>query len=729
MRKLLGLLCFAIAVQAETVRLPGLKAPVEVLRDRWGIPHIYAQNQDDLFFANGYMNARDRLFQMDLWRRQNTGKLAEVLGPKYVERDRMALLFRFRGDWTAEWRSYAPDARAVLTAFTSGINAYIKSLDGKRPSEFDAAGFDPGLWMPEDCLARLGGMSIMRNAASELVRVGDINTYGLEEVNHLRPPEPLVPLTVPKELPLAKVRYDAIRDYLVALAHDPMGGSNNWVVDGTRTVSGKPLLASDPHRLLTIPSHRRTIHLTMPGWSAIGAHEPSLPGIGLGHNEHIAFGFTITGIDQEDLYIEKLNPKNSNQYWHAGGWKSMTLASAQISVKGQKLRSVELRYTVHGPVIFVDSAHQLAYSLRTVASEPGTAGYVASLSVARAKNWAEFQAALARFKTPSETMVYADRSGNIGWQVAGLTPVRKGWIGLLPVPGDGSFEWQGFLPAQQLPGALNPPKHFAGSANHFLLPPKYPNSLAYEWGDPYRMQRIEELLNGPGKFRVADFERMQLDITSTMARRFQQVVRMWKNPPTGASGEALQAVLAWDARLDAGSSAALIYKLWWSKLPLALYPDNDMARRAETEVLLRELETKPNWKALDTALRNAVSELTVHLGRDMKNWTWSKASWVEFRHPTKKPEWSRGRMPKSGDATTLNAFSANTGASYRQVIDLADWDKSTMMNAPGESGDPASKHYDDGLQPWSEGRYHPMAFSRAAVEAVTEERIRLLPAP
>lgn len=725
MRKLYGLFLF-VSLHAETVPLPGLKAPVEILRDRWGIPHVYAANQNDLFFANGYINARDRLFQIDLWRRRNSGKLAEALGPAMIPRDRIALLFRPRVDWKAEWQSYGADTRPILTAFTNGINAYIRSLNGKRPPEFAAAGYDPGLWIPEDCLGRIGGMSIMRNAARELVRAQDIASHGLAEVARFQPPEPPVPLLLPRNLDIQKVYYDAIRDYAIALAADPFGGSNNWAVDGTRTASGKPLLASDPHRVLEVPSLRRTIHLTMPGWSAIGAHEPALPGIALGHNGQIAFGFTITGIDQEDVYIERLNPRNHDEYFHNGAFRRMTIENVRISVKDSQPRDLALRYTVHGPVIFTDEPNHLAYALRTVAAEPGGAGYLTAITIARATNWQEFRNALARFKTPSENMVYADRMGNIGFQVAGLTPIRNGWTGLLPVPGDGGYEWTGFLNPANLPNSYNPPAHQVATANNNILPPGYKYALSYDWGEPFRVQRIAELLAPPKKFTVADFERMQYDVTSILARRFQAVLRGWKNPPVGQAGAALKRILAWDARLTADSVPTLIYKVWWSKIPQAIYK-TDLARRMEAEILIGNLESAPDWQALAESLRSATTELSSALGSDMTRWTWSRANWHDFKHKTKRPEWSRGRIARPGDTTTLNAAGTGSGASYRQVIDLSNWDNSTSTNTPGESGDPNSPHYSDLLDDWAKGKYHPLLYTRKAVEAATTERIKLVP--
>ena len=281
------------AIESEQVQVAGLKDSVEVIRDHWGVPHIYAKNSDDLFLAQGYITAEDRLFQIDLWRRIGTGKLAEVLGPQYLSRDRIARLVRYRGDWDQEWRSYSPDAKAIATAFTHGINAYIRSLGGQRPAEFRVAGFDPGLWAPEDVTARVAGLLMTGNMLAEVNRTLDVKKLGLATDDRLFPPEPHIPLILPKGLDLADITPAIVKDYLDAIGaiHFPgEQGSNNWVVDGTMTRTGKPLLANDPHRGIELPSLRKTVHLVAPGWDAIGAGEPALPGIALGHNENIGVG-------------------------------------------------------------------------------------------------------------------------------------------------------------------------------------------------------------------------------------------------------------------------------------------------------------------------------------------------------------------------------------------------------------------------------------------------------
>ncbi|MFN3327021.1 MAG: penicillin acylase family protein [Bryobacteraceae bacterium] len=469
--------CFVIVsgLGAEEVQLPGLRQPVEILRDRWGVPHIYAKTADDLFFAQGYIAARDRLFQIDLWRRVGTGKLAEAIGPSAIARDRLARLVRYRGDWEAEWTSYAPDTRQIATAFTNGINAYIRSLNGKRPPEFEAAGYDPGLWVPEDCVARMAGLLMTRNLTREVARAQAARTLGLERLQILQPPDPPIRLEIPNGLDLDDINDDIVRTYNEAIGAVRFGGeqgSNNWAVTGRLTTTGKPLLASDPHRPVQIPSLRKTVHLVGPGWNVIGAGEPTLPGIALGHNEEVGFGFTIVGIDQVDLYVEKLNPKNPDEYLYRGEWRRMEVERQEIRVRGrERPETVELRYTHHGPVIHEDRARNRAYALKWVGSEPGTAGYLAALSVSRAKNWKDFVKAMERYKVPSENMMYADRAGNIGWIAAGLAPIRKNWSGLFPVPGDtGEYEWSGWLPLSEQPQSFNPPRGWLATANPSKIP-------------------------------------------------------------------------------------------------------------------------------------------------------------------------------------------------------------------------------------------------------------------
>jgi penicillin amidase len=704
---------------ADAIRIPGLDQQVEILRDRWGVPHIYASTTHDLFFAQGYITAKDRLFQIDLWRRAGTGRLAEILGPSAIERDKLARAVNYRGDWTVEWSAYGPDTKAIVTAFTNGINAYIRGLGTKLPSEFEMAGYSPALWTPEDCLSRVAGLTMTGNLMREVSHAEEIQRLGLERARKFIRLEPAIPLEIPKGLDLSTINRDIIAAYRetvgpVSLTTEQ--GSNNWVVDGTMTATGRPILANDPHRPVQLPSLRKTVHLVGPGWDAIGSGEPALPGIAIGHNENIAFGLTIVGIDQQDLYVETVNPANPAEYRYRGAWKKFDTEQQKLTVKGQGEKNITLRYTLHGPVIYEDPARQRAYVLRWAGSEPGTAGYLAGLSLGRSNDWKEFRAAMSRYQVPSENLVYADTKGNIGWQVGGLTPIRDGWSGLLPVPGeDGRYEWKGFQKSDDLPFEFNPARHYIATANNNILPPGYSIPLGYDgWALPFRVMRIREMLSSGKKFDIADFERMQQDVTSLPARRFQQILKKW-NPDQGTrAAKIVDEILNWNGVLSMDSRPALIYEVWLSKLPVA------------------ELGTEPDGPALKKSLDAVLLQIEQQFGADPANWQWGKLHQLTLVHPLGKREFRLGPVPRPGDANTVNATSGadlqqTNGASWREILDVGDWDRSVMTNVPGESGDPSSKHYGDLLQDWAAGRYHPMPFSRHAVEAATEERILLRP--
>jgi penicillin amidase len=716
MRPALALACLlASTLCAAPVRVAGLEKQVEILRDKWGVPHIYASTEHDLFFSQGYITARDRLFQIDLWRRAGTGKLAEVLGPSAVERDTLARAVNFRGDWNAEWAAYGGGTRAIVTAFTDGINAYIKGLGGKLPPEFALAGYAPGLWAPEDCLSRVAGLTMTGNLNREVTHALDVQRLGLQAALRNMRLDPPVALEIPCGLDLSSITSDILRAYRettgpVRLSTEQ--GSNNWVVDGTMTATGRPMLANDPHRPVQLPSLRKTVHLVGPGWNAIGSGEPGLPGIALGHNETIAFGFTIVGIDQQDLYVETVNPGNAAEYRYRGEWKKFESEQQKIAIKGQAARAVTLRYTVHGPVIYEDASRRKAYALRWVGSEPGTAGYLAGLSLARAKNWDEFRAAMERYKVPGENLVYADTKGNIGWQVGGLTPIREGFTGLLPVPGDeGRYEWKGYRKSAELPFEFNPARHYIATANHNILPAGYTVPLGYDgWATPYRIDRIREMLGRGGKFNLDDFVRMQQDVTSLAARAFQKMISVWTPQANARGARYVAEVKRWDAVLRADSRPALVYEVWRATLPAG-----DI-----------------NRDQLQTSLDAALDKIEAQFGKDPAGWQWGKLHQLTLAHPTGNRTWQLGPVARPGDGNTVNAtsganFRQTNGASWREVLDVGDWDRSLMTNVPGESGDPTSKHYSDLLADWAAGRYHPMPFTRKAVEAAMEERIILRP--
>jgi penicillin amidase len=751
----------ALAQTEGRIKLEGLQKPVKVLRDEWGIAHIYAETQDDLFFAQGFVAAQDRLWQMDLWRRVGEGKLAEVLGPRAVERDRFARLIRYRGDMKADYESYAPDARQIIEAFVRGVNAQIDLSKDRLPIEFQLTGSKPEPWTPEVCLTRMAGYVMTRNASSEILRAQIIHGLGKDFVDEWIETEPKRKIETPEGLDLAGIDSKILAAANVAgnpVTFNPNDGSNNWVVDGTMSATGKPILANDPHRTIALPSLRYLVHLVGPGWNVIGAGEPALPGVAAGHNDRVGFGFTIVGIDQQDLYVEETNPENPNEYRYRGKWEPMRIEREQIKVKGEaQPREVELKFTLHGPVLYEDKELHRAYALRWVGSEPGTAGYLASLTLNRVQNWKEFLAAMERWKVPSENLIYADVDGNIGWVAAGMTPIRKGWSGLLPVPGaEGKYEWQGFLPVSALPQSFNPTGHFIATANHNILPPGYKQELGYEWSNPIRFRRISEVLNSvKGKFNVADFEKLQHDEFSLPARDLTAVFREVK----GAKPELrpfVEMLTSWDFTLGKDSSAAALFEIWLTKLPPAVFkrhvPEAAWRAVAGRISLLKTIDVlknpSPQWfsgedarggrdAALLTSLEEAVKEARERLGDDASKWRWGKLHVASFTHALSTDAERRAlfnlpSVERGGDGNTVNNtsgsnFRQNHGASFREILDVSDWDRSVATSVPGQSGQPGSKHYGDLLPLWAEGKYFPLLYSKQKVEAMAKRRLTLEP--
>lgn len=748
-----------------TLKLSGLQKPVRVLRDEWGIAHIYAESQDDLFFAQGFVAAQDRLWQMDLWRRQGEGKLAEILGSTAVERDKFARLVRYRGDMKAEYESYAPDAKPIIEAFVRGVNAQIDLVksSGKLPIEFQLAGYEPEPWTPEVCLTRMAGYVMTRNASTEIQRAVLAREHGREFVDEWIETEPKRKLELPEGLDLAGIDPKILAGATAAgaavnFAPNPNSsdGSNNWVIDGTMSATGKPLLANDPHRAIALPSLRYMVHLNAPGWNVIGAGEPSLPGVAAGHNERVGFGFTIVGIDQQDLYVEETNPANPNEYRWQGKWQAMRVEREQLKVKGEpKPREIELKFTNHGPVIYEDKERRRAYALKWVGSEPGTAGYLASLSLNRAQNWVEFLKALERWKVPSENLVYADVDGNIGWVAAGMTPIRKGWSGLLPVPGNGKYEWQGFLPLKDLPQAYNPSRHFIATANHNILPPGYDKELGYEWANPTRFLRIAQVLGAAKeKLTVEDFQKLQHDEVSLNARALSATLGEAKNAPAELK-PFVELLTKWDWRLSKDSAAAVLYEIWLPKLAPAIFKAHvpeaawrTVGSRIQPGKVIATLAiASPQWFGKEPVanrdaliwktLAEAVADTKKRLGDDPAKWRWGTLHVAPFTHPLATDAELRSlfNLPspeRGGDSNTVNntsgtGFRQNHGASFREILDVADWDRSVGTNVPGQSAQPGSKHYGDLLPLWAEGKYFPLLYSKAKVEAMAKDRLTLEP--
>jgi penicillin amidase len=758
----------AVLAQVEgELAVPGLKEPVTVLRDRHGVPHIYARNQDDLFFAQGFVTAQDRLFQMDWWRRVAVGETAAVLGKAGLESDRFARLVKYRGDLAAEWASYGPDTRQIATAFSNGINAWIEHCGDRLPLEFQLLGYRPGKWRPEDCLGRMAGIVMVRNFTSEVPRAELINAVGLDKARLLAPTDPVRAFAPAAGLDLAGIDRSILAAYTAAtapvklrLADGDLDGSNNWVIDGTLSASGKPMLANDPHRALALPALRYLVHLNAPGWDVIGSGEPALPGVAIGHNEHLAWGLTIVGTDQADLYVEETDPQDPQRCRAGDRWEKMTVRHEQVAVKGEaKPAEVELRFTRHGPVLHEDAKRHRAYALKWTGAEPGGAGYLGSLALDRAAGKQEFLKAVKSWKLPSENIVYADTDGNIGWVAAALTPVRQGSDGLLPVPGAaGAYEWQRFLEVKDLPQEHNPARHFVVTANHNILPAGYPHALGYEWSSGCRFERLRERLEAKKRFTLDDFESMQHDTTSLPARRLVRLAARL-DLEDAALRPLLKEVADWDGVLARDSRPAALYSVWLQELLTGFFrpqvPNEQLLNFVRggygVDVLLAALE-KPErtWFGADPAAGRdrllsrsfaaAVQKLKTLLPGGPSGWTWGKLHTATFVHPLAAagPEYAKafnlGPVERGGDGLTPNngryndKFQQIHGASYRQVFDLADWDRGRVTSVPGQSGQPGSPHYGDLLPLWAEGTYFPLPFSRAKVEELAAHRLTLKPA-
>lgn len=776
------------ASQQNAIQIQGIKARITIRRDERGIPYVEAQNDEDLYFGQGYATAADRLWQMDLYRRTARGELAEVLGAgpnnAALDQDKLHRTYGFSQVAEAELANASPRARTVLEAYARGVNAYAASLDPKSmPPEFQILSYSFRPWTPADtfvvikmffeALSDTWRLDLMRQALSAVP--AEKRAELLPEIS------PLDVLVVGKDTKAkatsARVQpYTLSTETLAKLAHnqaiaaaalnrigldtDALAASNNWVVNGNRTVSGKPLLSNDPHLRPTAPSIWHMVHLSAPGVRVAGVGTPGIPGVILGHNERVAWGFTNVGPDVQDLYLEKFDPNNPKRYQTPSGWQDAVIRREEIKVRkgfgGSETDVVthEVTVTRHGPIIFEGDGKR--YALRWTALDPAKNNAESSFILNRARNWKEFNEALESFTAPTQNIVYADVDGHIGYHAAGVVPIRKSGDGSVPYDGstDGG-EWTSYIPISKLPMLYDPPSGMIVTANQRIVGTDYPYFLTHSWAQPYRARRIFELLNEKPKLSADDYRRILGDVYSIAGVSFTREAVKLLRPKLTPADEKLRATLdafeKWDGRVSADSSVAPIV----SQMRLAF------RTRILAAALGPELSKNFNWANFDTTLdrvlkdqpaawlpkefsnyadlmracyEEAISNLTKSIGADETKWTWGELAKARFNHPLSGApligaQFAIAPFPQNGTGGSIGA-TVNVGpsVSMRLIADTSDWDKTQQGITLGESGLPRSPHWTDQLADWRAVTPREFPFSAAAVEKATKETLVLEPA-
>ncbi|MCY3774608.1 MAG: penicillin acylase family protein, partial [Candidatus Aminicenantes bacterium] len=534
-------------------------------------------------------------------------------------------------------------------------------------------------------------------------------------------------------------------------------GSNNWVISGRLSESGYPIMANDPHRAQSAPSLRYWVHLVGPGWNVVGGGEPEIPGVSIGHNEYGAWGLTVFPTDSEDLYVYQTDPSDPNRYRYRNHWEEMTVITETVPVREQAPVEVELKYTRHGPVVYEDPDNNVAYAVRAAWLEPGGAPYLASLRMDQATTWEEIVAACNYSNIPGENMIWADRDGNIGWQSVGIAPIRRNFSGLVPVPGDGRYEWDGYLPIVAKPSAFNPGQGYFATANNHLTPDDYPHfdAIGFVWADPYRWARVSEVLDSGRRHAMADMMDLQMDTLSIPARTLVPLLEHVElNEPD--ANRARRLLLDWDYDLDPASVAAGIYVAFERRLQRAMHellvPEEgrEFIRGVSMSVIVRhvlapggEFGSDPiagRDRILAESLTDGVEVLREKLGGNMDDWRYGQADYkhATIHHPLShvlsgamQDRYTVGPLPRGGNSYSLNNSGAGDnqtgGASFRIIVDTGDWDRAVGTNNPGQVGDPDSFFYDNLFDLWANDRFFPVFFSRQRIESVAAERWELVP--
>ena len=779
MKKLIFLL--VITLSCSSKKSLDLLDKVEVLRDNNGINHIYANNQRDLFFMQGYLAAKDRLFQFEIWRRQATGTVSEIFGEDELERDIGTRLFMFRGDIEEELNHYHDEGFEIITSYTEGVNAYIREVinDPKSlPIEFKLLNIEPKLWTPADVISRHQGL--LGNIEDELNIGRAVSKIGEEKVKdlqwfHPKDPELKLDENITEEdldNDILKL-YNAFRkpiefkkEYLVKkylkkneskisfienekyLEDNFSIGSNNWTISGNKTISGYPILANDPHRTIVAPSLRYITHLVAPGWDVIGGGEPEIPGISIGHNGYGAWGLTVFRTDAEDLYVYDINPKNLNQYWHKGRWYDFKIIKESIPIKGKENYEVNLYYSVHGPVTFIDKERKKGYAVRCGWLEPGGSPYLASLRMNQSKSWEEFRDACNYSNIPGENMIWADKDGNIGWQAVGIAPIRNTHSGLVPVMGDGRYEWVEYLPIIEKPNIFNPKEDFFATANQNVTPISYDkwNAIGFSWSDPYRGDRVDNILSSKNKLSIQDMIDLQVDYFSYPSVYLIDLlneVTDKENKFFSQYSRFIDLLNNWDNKLLKNSVEAMIYVSWERTIIKSFHEEfvpeevNELLSVQLYTIIdqISKMEANQKKSFLIETFIVSINKLKSKFGNNFENWTYGQDEYkhIKIKHPLEDIVndsiynlLSFKSYPRGGNGYTPNSTSSNlsqsSGASFRVIIDTKDWDNSLATNSPGQSGNPLSPFYRNLYEDWANDKYFNLFYSKEKIKSNLHSR-------
>lgn len=748
-----------------TVQVPGLHSTVEVYRDKWGIPHIYAHSVEDLFFAQGYVTAQDRLWQMEMNRRISSGTLSEVLGDATLETDRFIRTLGWRRVAEMEVASLEGEAQTVLEAYAAGVNAFIDTHRGNLPLEFTILRFEPEPWAAVDSIAwaKLMAWDLGANWEAELLRAGLIEALGEQKAAELAPAHrDRSPLIIPPEVGgYADLAVEGVlASYAPLKEHLGTGGngvgSNNWVVDGMKSDTGMPLLANDMHLGLQMPSIWYEIHLVGGGFNVEGYSFPGVPGVIVGHNEDIAWGVTNVNPDVQDLYIERINPENPEQYEYEGQWVDMEIREEVIEVDSQEPLVERVCLTRHGPIItpvVEDLTEVLAF--HWTALEPNRM-VEAVILLDKASDWEGFREALELWAVPSQNFVYADREGNIGYQTPGLIPLRaEGHTGLVPVPGwTGEYEWQGYIPFEELPSVLNPSTHFIVTANNKVVGDDYPYVLGYDFAVGHRAERITTLLQEEDVLSIQEFQRIHGDQYSIPAEIFTPYI-LQIEPEGFLQERALDEIRGWGYHLGADSTGAAIFQVFYMELVKNTFGD-ELGEELLGEYLgaftwhhvaLESIidEGDNSWfddvttaeqETRDDIVARAFADACDYLGNRFGDvphaWKWGRLHGANFVHQPLGESGiavleaivNRGPVEVGGSSSTVNAasfdpeepYATADGVSQRMIVDLSNLEGSLSAHTTGQSGLPFNKHYDDMIGLWQGVEYHPMLWSKESVE-------------